>query len=205
MRRVLLILCLVLAPAFTYAADADVPGLQPSDHLRGRTTAPVTLIVYSDFACSFCKAYASTLTQLIRQTHGKVNVAERPFPLSFHPQAVPAAQAAACAAEQAGEPGFWRMHDSLFAAQKLEVATYSQLAASQSLNPAAFASCMHNASRTEELQHAAQNARDMGLIGTPTTFIQQRTHRPAWRVDGAVTAAELLTVIRPLWQAESGK
>ena len=46
---------------------------------------------------------------------GKVRIAYRDFPLSFHPNAKPAAVAARCAGAQGK---FWEMHDALFAQQR---------------------------------------------------------------------------------------
>ena len=64
------------------------------------------VVVYGDYECPFCAAVEARLRTL------DVRVAFRHFPIrSSHPRA----QAAACAAEAAGEQGaFWEMHDALF-------------------------------------------------------------------------------------------
>jgi protein-disulfide isomerase len=64
------------------------------------------VVVYGDYECPFCAAVEARLRTL------DVRVAFRHFPVrSSHPRA----QAAALAAEAAGEQGaFWEMHDALF-------------------------------------------------------------------------------------------
>lgn len=82
--------------------------------VKGNATAPVALIMFSDFQCPFCAGFASeTLPELEREyvATGHVVIAFRHFPLDNHPLALKAAQGAECA-EQQGR--FWDMHDRMF-------------------------------------------------------------------------------------------
>jgi protein-disulfide isomerase len=80
----------------------------------GDKNAPVTMYEFSDFECPFCGSfYRDTYKQLTENyvKKGKLRIVFVDHPLSFHPQAQKAAEAARCAQEQGK---FWEMHDGLF-------------------------------------------------------------------------------------------
>lgn len=94
------------------AGTAKVPiGISPQ---RGPADAWVTLVEFSDFECPFCGREAPVLSQLLAAYPADVRLVYKHFPLSQHPDAVPAAVAAECAGDQGK---FWEMHDLLFANQ----------------------------------------------------------------------------------------
>ncbi|MBU0667782.1 DsbA family protein [Patescibacteria group bacterium] len=79
--------------------------------------APVTIIEFSDYQCPFCKDFFDQSFEKLKKEYidtGKVHYVFRDFPLNVHPQALPAATAANCAAEQGK---YWEMHDLLFKGQ----------------------------------------------------------------------------------------
>ena len=86
-----------------------------TDHTKGATDAPVTLIEYLDFECEACGAYYPLVKQLTEEYQDQVTFVARYFPLPSHKNAMPAA----LAVEAAGKQGkFWEMHDVLFENQK---------------------------------------------------------------------------------------
>src|SRR3989338_7120472 len=90
---------------------ALVRPVSASDHILGNPSAPVMIIEYSDFDCTYCKGFHDTLHQIIANAgvNGRVAWVFRHFPLSeIHPNALPHAKAAECAGEVAGEDGFWK-------------------------------------------------------------------------------------------------
>src|SRR5439155_1372444 len=78
---------------------------------KGAKTAPVTIIEFSDFQCPYCGRAQSTLKQVLDQYPGKVRLVWKNQPLSFHPNAMPAAEAAMAAVEHAGPGDNERMAD----------------------------------------------------------------------------------------------
>ena len=97
----------LLVAAQVASASAQLPA--PPEHVE-----QVDIVVYSDFQCPFCQQFAQPIREL--QTKGldgvKTKVTFKNFPLSIHPNAQLAHQAA-MAAKQQGK--FWEMHDLLFA------------------------------------------------------------------------------------------
>ena len=70
----------------------------------------VLMRVFSDFQCPGCKSFLDTQMPYITQrwiNTGQLRYSYRHFPLSFHPEAIPAAIASECAAR---ENKFWEFH-----------------------------------------------------------------------------------------------
>src|SRR5437764_655755 len=99
------------APTDSNITRADLARIQ------GSATAPVWVIEVSDFQCPYCKQWHDQTYPMLRDQYvktGKVRLAYVNFPLTMHIHAMPAAEAAMCAAAQ---DKFWPMHDALFATQ----------------------------------------------------------------------------------------
>ena len=80
---------------------------RPGGATLGDKAAPVTINLFSDFQCPFCSQMAQGLTKDILPIEGdRVRLVFRNFPLSMHPWARPAAEAAECAHQQ-GDKYFW--------------------------------------------------------------------------------------------------
>lgn len=84
------------------------------DHIRGDRNALVALFEYSDYECPFCTRVHPTYQALMEKYDGKIMWIFRHFPLSFHPNALPAAVASECIAELKGEDAFWDFTDAVF-------------------------------------------------------------------------------------------
>ena len=119
MRVALAVAILALALA---AGPSSPVAAQQDDLLAARThgspTAPVTVYEISDFQCPFCaRFFLETMPSLEREyvVPGRVKFVFVNFPLPMHPNAVPAAELAMCAARQGK---FWPMHDILFRHQQ---------------------------------------------------------------------------------------
>jgi protein-disulfide isomerase len=86
-----------------------------NDWIKGSLDASVTLIEYSDFQCPACKTYDPFVQRLTDEFGDELLFVYRHLPLhQIHPNA----EAAAWAAEAAGQQGvFWEMHGILFERQ----------------------------------------------------------------------------------------
>ncbi len=95
-----------------------LPTLRPIDPIsnadwrKGPDDAPIQILVYSDFQCPYCAAFAGVLGRLEALHPGQIQVIFRQFPLAnIHDKAFVAAQVAEAAGAQ---DAFWAMHDRLF-------------------------------------------------------------------------------------------
>ena len=113
---VLVWVLLVKQPADAAAAAApgiaDVTETLDAALVRNVTGAgPLAIVEFTDFQCPYCKQHAEqTAPTLLKKIAGKARYVSMHFPLGMHPQAIPAAEAAECAAEQGK---FWEMHAAL--------------------------------------------------------------------------------------------
>ncbi len=169
------------APKQVAPQQPSQPQAQPSpsvqvgvddDPVKGSASAPVTIIEFSDFQCPYCGRFFTDTLPQIEQNYidtGKAKLIYRDFPLSFHPNAEPAAEAADCAGEQGK---FWEMHDKLFGNQaSLSDANYRQWAADLGLDTTQFNSCLDSKKYASEIQNDIQDGQAAGVSGTPTFFI----------------------------------
>ena len=142
------------------------------DPAWGSPAAPVTIVEFADFECPACKDSLPVLRQLRDLYKDQVRLVYRDFPLSGHPQARPAAEAAHCAHEQGK---FWAYHDALFAqAPDLKPSDYMVLAERLGLNPAEFTACLAGTRPKAAVVRDLAEAQGLGLSGTPTFFINGR-------------------------------
>jgi protein-disulfide isomerase len=71
-----------------------------SSPVSGKKDAPVTIVDFADFQCPFCARFYPPLQEVLKAYPDKVKVVIKNFPLSFHPNARPAAKLALAANEQ---------------------------------------------------------------------------------------------------------
>jgi len=147
-----------------------------SDHILGNPAAPVVIVEYSDFECTFCKDFNETLHHIIANegAQGKVAWVYREFPLTeIHPNALSHARVAECVAQTAGNDAFWKFTDALFKNQPVNPTQYGSIASSVGIVDDAFATCFSNPSPAIDARIMAdrQNALDMGANGTPFSIM----------------------------------
>jgi len=141
---------------------------------KGNGKAPVTLIEFSDFQCSFCrKFWKETLPSLEKKyiETGKVKFLYRHFAILGKPS-----EAAAQAAECAGEQGkFWEYHDKLFASAGSPLSfTAGKLrgyAKELGLKSEAFNQCLDSGKHLEKVKSETTMATLLGARGTPAFFL----------------------------------
>lgn len=151
------------------AEKVDVAATGPS---RGPESAPVTIVIFSDFECPFCSRANPSLDQVVEQYGDQVRLVFRHFPLSFHPHAEKAAEASLCADDQGK---FWEMHDLLFARQKnLEDEDLKDYAEELGLDTEAFDNCLDSGAKSEQVAKDFADGQEAGVRGTPAFFINGR-------------------------------
>ncbi|HLC51942.1 MAG TPA: thioredoxin domain-containing protein [Candidatus Nanoarchaeia archaeon] len=147
----------------------DMAGLVTSDdHVKGDKDAPVTIVEWSDFECPFCARFYTETLGLINEQYiktGKVKLVYKDFPLSFHPNAQKAAEAAECAADQGK---FWEMHDLLFERGVAGgTASFKAYAKELDLKASDFDSCLDSGKTASEIQADMALGGQSGIQGTP--------------------------------------
>lgn len=149
---------------------------------KGNADAPVTVVEYSDFQCPACGYYATSIAPDIDKTYvetGKIRFVYHEYPLPQHNNAIAAAEAGRCAADQ---NAFWPMHDLLFQRQTAwesiaqPASTFAGYATELNLDRAAFESCMSSAKHRPTILQAQQDGNNVGINQTPTFEINGRRY-----------------------------
>jgi protein-disulfide isomerase len=139
---------------------------------KGQPSAPIEMIEFSDFQCPYCLRANATVTQVLATYGDRIHFVYRHYPLESHPNAFPAAEASACAAEQGK---FWSYHDRLFAnPTKLGAADLKQHAAELGIDTAKFNACVDSRKFKAQVDADIQEGNDVGVNGTPAFFINGR-------------------------------
>ena len=129
-------------------------------------------MIFSDFQCPFCKRVEPQLSQLEKEYGSKVHMVWKNYPLPFHHNAEPAAEAAMAAGAQGK---FWEMHDKLFENNTaLERANLEKYAQDLGLNMAKFKADLDAQKYKDQIQSETKEGQAVGVNGTPAVFINGR-------------------------------
>jgi protein-disulfide isomerase len=141
----------------------------------GSPSAPITIVEFSDFRCSFCKKFwADTLPKLKKSyfEKGTAQFVFRHFAI-LGKQSEQAALASECAAEQGK---FWQYHDKLFANQAALGFSESKLkgyAGELRLQQAKFDGCLTTGKYNSKVEQETVTAAYLGGRGTPLFLVNE--------------------------------
>lgn len=136
---------------------------------KGREDAPITIVEFSDFQCSFCRKFWKETLPKIEAEYiktGKARLIYRHLVL-LGPVSEHAAEAASCAHEQGK---FWAYHDALFERHG-RVSSDAGLVEQLRLDPGAFTACLSSGRHKERILGESVVARGLGASGTPAFLI----------------------------------
>jgi protein-disulfide isomerase len=150
--------------AIDFVVDIDIDG-SPT---KGNPEAPVTLTVFTDFECPYCKQFAPMLDQIHERNKDTTRIVFKNMPLRFHKFADPAARAALAAGAQGK---FWEMHDILFAVPELSDQAIVDAATKLGLDMDRFNQDMNSPAVRQQINKDLQAAQEAGVTGTPTIFV----------------------------------
>lgn len=133
----------------------------------GAADGDVVLTVFTDYACTFCKASMPDIERLLRED-SRVKVVFRELPI-LSEDSEPAARLALAAARRGR---YMPMHRALFEARSPDAA--ARTAAAERLGVAAGSAVLGDAAITRELQSNLALARELGFNGTPSWVVGDR-------------------------------
>lgn len=170
--RIAALTLLLLLPASARAQDI-------ASRTKGKADAPVTVYEMSDFQCPFCREFWKTTFPAVEREYiatGKVKWVFINFPLTqLHPNAVPAAEFAMCAARQGA---FWKAHDILYEDQARwqDLADAGPYLAGRigelAVDRPAMLGCLERSETLGAIRADAEGAARSGARSTPTFYIE---------------------------------
>jgi protein-disulfide isomerase len=163
------------AKALPPVEKKNVSVLTAYNPVKGPANAKITIQIFGDFQCPFCKRAQLTLTQIADEYKDQVRFVWRNLPLPFHQDAALAAEAAQEVFEQKGAAGFWKYHDQLFEAQGTDAgikrATLEKLARGLGCNMAKFNQALDSHRHKAKVDADLATANQAGIAGTPAFVI----------------------------------
>jgi len=143
--------------------------LVDDDPYIGDEDAPVVIVEFSDFFCSFCKRhFDQTFTPILENYGEHIRYVYRDF-AQLTPESQPAAIAAECADEQGA---FWDFRDEFFSNQSsLGRDFYISTAEEYGLDVDAYTECLDEARYEDEVEVDMLDGQLEGVRGTPGFFV----------------------------------
>ncbi len=159
------------SPVASVALEIDVTGAAT----LGAAEAPVVLVEFADYECGFCRRHQFTVMPALIEEYldtGRVLYVFMEFPVvDQNPQALGAANAAHCAADQRKYP---QMRESLYRnPYSLDAAGLVAQGNALGLEPAAYTACIEALTHEETIRAHMALGQQLGVRGTPFFFLGQ--------------------------------
>ena len=175
----------------------DILGKLPTNGFSfGPSDAKVTIVIFSDLECPYCRELANTVRSNIAQKYpNDVHVIFEDFPLeSIHKWARAAAEAGRCLGDQKQE-AFWSWHDWVFQHQHEVNETNLRdnalsIAKQQNLDPSMISTCIDSHAKANQVDESVRAGQALHVQQTPTFFVNGRL------VSGAVPWSTLDAIIQ---------
>ena len=150
--------------------------LENGSPILGDFNAPITLVEFGDYQCHFCNVFFHSTEDKILKNYvetGKVRMIFKDYNI-IGPDSVNASHGAHCADEQGM---FWKYHDILYSNWAGENNGWAssehllEFAQKIGLNVNDWSECMTNIPYSQKILASNDDAKNLGLTGTPAFFI----------------------------------
>ena len=150
--------------------------LEKGSPMIGNPSAPVTILEWGDYQCTFCYRFHQSSLEIILEEYvepGKVNLVFKDFPLNG-PDSILAAEASYCAEDQGK---YWQYHDTLYSNWKGERTGWindesiNNFAMEIELNMNEFESCIKDQKYRSRVLDLEKFGREVGIDATPSFFV----------------------------------
>ncbi|MEE9589434.1 MAG: DsbA family protein [Hyphomicrobiaceae bacterium] len=168
------------------------------ERTMGRADAPVTVIEYASLTCPYCRAFHERTWPTFKRTYidtGKVHFILREFPIGR------SSGNAWLATRCAPEDKFFELYEDYlksqhqWVSQDVRLDAIYRVAQKAGMSRATFDSCLTNQKIIDGIKWSKQRGRQLGVVGTPTFFINEK------KVPSIVTMDEMRALIDPLFKA----
>ena len=157
------------APTKTITDD-QLSAILKGRPVKGNNKATIAFIEYSDIECPFCKRLhdAGTIDQILSNYNDDVRYMFNHFPLSFHPNAQKAAEAAECVADLKGSTAYFDFVDNLFASGNPSPENATVIAKELGVNEDDMKECLSSNKFAAAVQQQMSDGQSIfGVTGTP--------------------------------------
>ncbi len=156
---------------------ANSVNLRVQDYARdhnpsfGQKQAPVTILVFIDYRCPFCREAHAQFEDIARRYKDSIRVVYKQFPLDMlHRDSSQLARLSLCAAEQ---EGYARFYDRLFTNPDFADMEPSAQAEVLGLKAAGYIDCAKSDKYNKQIQQDIKDGLELGVRGTPTYLVNR--------------------------------
>jgi len=177
----------------------DLESIRANSIIDGNADAPITVLEYSDLECPFCAKFHNDGTpKAIQEKYGEnLNIIFNHFPLDFHANALPAAQALECVREQGWD--FYGLIDASFekySSNNFSLTGFYELAAEYWADSALVQECVEADTYNELVNTQMTTGQNLfGVTGTPGNVVINNLTWEFEVVSGAYPAATFEAII----------
>lgn len=160
-------------------ADSVLMSRADQGRYEGSPTAPIWIVMISDFQCPYCKEWHDSTLAKVRSTYvetGKARLAYLNLPLQNHRHSMVMAKAGLCAAAQ---QRFWPYIDAMFSKQSAVAGLGTvepllvSLADNLKLDTVAFNHCQKSNAIAQLVQSDLRQVNSARIQSTPSFFVGQ--------------------------------
>ena len=166
--------------------------------VEGDLSAPVRILVFSDFECPYCRIISPLLSDLSQKHPKEICMIYCQFPLGFHQMAGPAARAGLCAQKQGKYTAF---HDILFASKELKQESIRMAAEKAGLDMKKFDEDLASPEITSSVENSFHSYQELGIHGVPSVYFNGKR----WNMNGAPSADNIEKAYREALEGASSK
>ena len=154
----------------------------------GRTNAPVQIVEFADFRCSFCAKFENELRTVQAKHAESISLTLMHYPLSADSPSFAAALAAECADDQSV---FDSMRAQLFSASAdIGEVSWTEFGRRAGVpDVGTFAACVESEQHGDRVRASKEVGKSVGVLGTPEVLVN------GWLLPRAPTANELEVII----------
>lgn len=150
--------------------------IQNGSPIMGDPSAPITILEWGDYQCTFCYKFHQNTLDTIKQDFietGKAKLVFKDFPLNG-PDSILAAEAAYCAQDQ---EKYWQYHDEIYKNWKGERTGWitreslDRFATSVNLDLDKFNMCLDEHKHLERVNQLHEFGKEIGIDATPSFLV----------------------------------
>jgi len=151
----------------------DLVAIFPEDPILGEKKAPISIVIFEDFACEACKTQAYLLEKLMTEHPGKIKVIWKGLPVSIYPyDTVLAHKYAFCAMKQNKFKDYYYL--AFNNGNNLSELIISKIVKEIDLNEKKLNLCLNSGEFEEYLVKIRNQAILLNIQAVPTIFINNK-------------------------------
>ena len=153
-----------------FREKTEKPIISAADPSLGSPDALVTIIIFSDFTCDFCKRQEQILQQIVDDYRGKIKLIRKDYPENSPSSAsFRAAAAARCAGEQGR---FWEYGELIYQNNNgLSDDKLMGLAKESGIDAGEFKQCFAGEKTAGAVRNNITEANDLDISGVPFIYV----------------------------------